>query len=204
MIRDVSFRQDAGTTFVPLEMAAGDSYFVVFRGAAGGDRMVEAPPATTMPLEKPWTVTFEKDRGAPAKATFAKLASLSDNADVGIRYFSGVATYKTTFSLPRRKQLLPRYSLNLGAVGDLAQVLVNGQAVGTAWHTPYRLDITKAVKPGRNTLEVRVANLWVNRLIGDAQPGAVKVASTPLSAYRADAPLRPSGLIGPVSVVSED
>ena len=60
--------------------------------------------------------------------------------------------------------------LDLGQVGDVADVLVNGQPVGVAWKAPYRLDIGSAVKSGRNELEIRVANLWVNRLIGDAQP----------------------------------
>jgi hypothetical protein len=73
---------------------------------------------------------------------------------------------------------------------------------GTAWHAPYQLDIGKAVRAGSNQLEIRVANLWVNRLIGDAQPGAQKVSFTPLPSYKADAPLRPSGLLGPVRLLA--
>ena len=88
--------------------------------------------------------------------------------------------------------------LDLGKVGDLAEVHVNGKLVGTAWHAPYRLDIGSAVQRGRNQIEIRVADLWVNRLIGDAQPGATKITWTSGPTYRADAPLRPSGLMGPV------
>lgn len=77
---------------------------------------------------------------------------------------------------------------------------VNGTLVGTTWHAPYRLDIGRAVKAGRNSLDIRVANLWVNRLIGDAQPGAARITWTSMPSYRADAPLRPSGLIGPVTL----
>jgi hypothetical protein len=80
----------------------------------------------------------------------------------------------------------------------VAQVTINGKLVGTSWHAPFRLDVSDAVKAGRNHIEVQVANLWVNRLIGDAQPGAQKVTFTTLPTYRAAAPLRPSGLIGPV------
>ena len=80
-------------------------------------------------------------------------------------------------------------------------MLVNGQHAGYAWHAPYRVDISAAAKPGRNRLEIRVANLWVNRLIGDAQPGAQKVTWTALPTYRKDAPLRRSGLIGPVTIL---
>ena len=81
-------------------------------------------------------------------------------------------------------------------------MLVNGKSAGYAWHAPYRVDIGSAVRPGRNTLEVRVANLWVNRLIGDAQPGAQKITWTAVPTYKADAPLRPSGLLGPVRIIS--
>jgi hypothetical protein len=69
------------------------------------------------------------------------------------------------------------------------------------WKAPYRIDISRAVRPGNNDLDIRVANLWVNRLIGDAQPGATKVAYTTVPTYRPDAPLRPSGLIGPVTIL---
>lgn len=75
--------------------------------------------------------------------------------------------------------------------------------MGTAWHAPFWLDIGGAVKPGTNKLEVRVANLWISRLIGDAQAGAKKVTWTALPTYRADAPLRPSGLIGPVTLLGQ-
>ena len=78
---------------------------------------------------------------------------------------------------------------------------MNGRLVGTAWHAPYRVDVGAALRPGDNRLEVRVANLWANRLIGDAQPGAAKRAFTVAPTYRPDAPLRPAGLIGPVTLL---
>jgi hypothetical protein len=92
--------------------------------------------------------------------------------------------------------------LDLGQVGDVAEVRVNGKSVGTVWKAPYRLDIGAATVRGRNTLEVHVANLWVNRLIGDAQPGATQHTFTTLPTYRPDAPLRPSGLMGPVRLLT--
>lgn len=93
--------------------------------------------------------------------------------------------------------------IDLGKVADVAEVWVNGQLAGTAWKAPYRVNIGTLVKKGDNLLEVRVADLWVNRLIGDAQPGAKKVTYAPLSTYTAKAPLRASGLIGPVMLVSQ-
>jgi len=88
--------------------------------------------------------------------------------------------------------------LDLGRVADLAEVRVNGKSVGTVWKAPYRLDIASALRPGRNSIEIKVANRWINRLIGDAQPGATKITYTSLPTYKQDAPLPQSGLIGPV------
>jgi hypothetical protein len=148
-----------------------------------------------------WSVAFQSGRGAPASAKFATLASLSEQAEPGIKYFSGVATYTNSFTLPKGAKHGGPLWLDLGQVAEIAEVRVNGQLVGTVWHAPYRIDIGKAVKPGANVLDVRVANLWINRLIGDQQPGAGKVTWTALPTYRADAPLRPSGLIGPVTLL---
>jgi hypothetical protein len=77
---------------------------------------------------------------------------------------------------------------------------LNGVTLGTLWKAPYRVDVGGALRRRQNTLEIRVANLWVNRMIGDAQPGAEKVAFTTIPTYRADAPLRAAGLIGPVAL----
>jgi hypothetical protein len=91
-----------------------------------------------------------------------------------------------------------RIELDLGEVKELASVSINGKPIATAWHAPYRIDITDALKPGKNALAIEVVNLWPNRLIGDKQPGAKPVAFAPVSPYRADSPLLPSGLLGPV------
>lgn len=90
--------------------------------------------------------------------------------------------------------------LDLGTVGDVAEVWLKGKLLGTVWKAPYRVDISSAVRRRDNRLEIRVANLWVNRLIGDAQPSAKKIAFTTVPTYLADALLRKSGLLGPVSL----
>ena len=77
---------------------------------------------------------------------------------------------------------------------ELAAVTINGKPVGTAWKEPFRIDVTGALQPGPNKLEIRVTNLWVNRLIGDAQPNAMpKYTFTDIAAYKPDSPLLPSG-----------
>ena len=198
----VSYRIEGGQTIVPLDMGPEESVFVVFRKpAAGASATIDrAPLAPVGEIAGPWTVSFQPGRGAPAQARFDKLVSLSDQTDPGIKYFSGVATYTNSFALPKGAGRSARLVLDLGSIGDVAEVRINGKLAGTAWHAPYRMDISQAVKPGRNTIEVRVANLWVNRLIGDAQPGATKITLTGVPTYTAEAPLRKSGLIGPVNL----
>lgn len=58
--------------------------------------------------------------------------------------------------------------------------------------------------PGDNLVEIRVVNLWVNRLIGDGQPNAQKVTFTARNPYKANSPLVPAGLLGPVRVLREE
>jgi len=204
-VSPVSYRTEGGRTVVPLDLDAEGSVFIVFRRptTAAQSSIVPSAVAPVAGPAGPWTVRFQSGRGAPAETTLTTLAPLERNPTPGIRYFSGVASYTTTFDLPGSAGDGSRLWLDLGRVGDVAEVRVNGKPVGTVWHAPYRLDIAAAARPGRNTLEVRVANLWVNRLIGDAQAGGTKVGWTAMPAYRADAPLRPSGLIGPVTLSTE-
>jgi hypothetical protein len=151
----------------------------------------------------PWAVAFQEGRGAPSSIGLEALASLTEHDDPGVKFFSGVATYSTRFGLPETHMPGDPLMLDLGQVDNLAEVEVNGQPVGTVWHAPWRIDIGPAVTAGDNRLQIKVANLWVNRLIGDVQPGAEKVAFTTIPTYQANAPLRPSGLIGPVRLLAE-
>jgi hypothetical protein len=201
----LSYRTEGDTTFVSLHMLPEESFFVVFRKPAVQPAMMikKGVPAPVATLDGGWDVAFQKDRGAPAATKIASLGSLTEQADPGVKYFSGTATYTKSFTLPKGLRAGAPLWLDLGAVGDVAEVRVNGVSVGTAWHAPYRLDISQAVKKGRNSLEIRVANLWVNRLVGDAQPNAQKITFTTLPTYTAEAPLRPSGLIGPVTLLGE-
>lgn len=200
----VSFRTEGDVTVVPLDLEAEESVFVVFREpTAERGRTVSTPSYQALAqLDGAWKVRFQSGRGAPEEIETEGLRSLSDHSAPGVKYFSGVATYSKRFVLPKTLRPGAPVLLDLGAVGDLAEVTVNGKAVGVAWQAPYRVDIGSAVKRGENTLEVKVANLWVNRLIGDAQPGAKKVGFVTIPTYTAAAPLRPSGLMGPVVLMS--
>jgi hypothetical protein len=205
LVEPVSYLIANGRTIVPLRLQPDDAVFVVFRkAAAAGARALPAPVETELAkIAGPWTVAFQAGRGAPASARFETLSSWSENADPGIKYFSGTATYAASFDVSANWIASgARIWLDLGAVKNLAEVTVNGRPLGTVWKVPFRVDATEALKPGANTLEIKVANLWVNRLIGDKQPGVTKPYTyTAVEFYKADSPLLPSGLLGPVRVV---
>jgi alpha-L-rhamnosidase len=198
----VSYRIENGETIIPLSLTAEQSVHVVFRKAATSDALAikKLAPTTLATLDGPWTVTFQPGRSAPASATLPHLAPLNESADPGIKYFSGISSYIKDFVTPKGWKPGQPLVLDMGEVREVAEVLINGKPAGAAWHAPYRIDIGSTAKPGKNRLEVRVANLWVNRLIGDAQPGATKITFTAMPTYLKSAPLRRSGLIGPVTL----
>jgi hypothetical protein len=208
VMEPASYRIANGRTTVPLRLDPDDAVFVVFRKASTAPSRalptkVEAPLTT---VAGGWDVTFQPNRGAPAKITLNTLSSWSDSADAGVKYFSGTGTYTKTIQAPadwfKRGATL---WLDLGDVKNLAEVAVNGKPLGILWKTPFRVDVTSALKPGANTVEIKVTNLWVNRLIGDKQPNVPKEYTyTAQPFYRADSPLLPSGLIGPVQIVRSE
>jgi len=204
-VEPASYLLANGRTIVPLRLAPDDAVFVVFRKAAAAPARALPDPVESelLTIAGPWTVAFQPGRGAPASARFDALSSWSESADPGIKYFSGTATYAASFDVPAHWFVSgTRYWFDLGDVKNLAEVKVNGAPGGTVWKAPFRVDATEALKPGPNTLEIKVANLWVNRLIGDKQPGVTKTTTyTAVEFYKADSPLLPSGLLGPVRIV---
>lgn len=201
-----SYKIENNRTTVSLNLTPNDAVFVVFLSDA-------AKNAVTLPtgrekeittVEGSWKIRFQSNRGAPDSATFDRLTSYTERSDAGIKYFSGTATYTKHINLPsdaitKGAQLW----LDLGDVKNLAEVVVNGKPLGIVWKKPFRVNVTSAFRAGDNQLEIKITNLWVNRLIGDAQPGvANKITYTTLPFYSADSPLQPSGLLGPVKVIS--
>jgi hypothetical protein len=160
-----------------IELAGGSKHLFWRNGRytldddAGGSRSLEVSGISApLPLDGPWHVDFPAGLGAPAQATLATLGSLHRHPDPGIRYFSGTATYRKRFTVPRNalgggKRLI----LDLGRVEVMAEVRLNGTLLGTLWMPPYQIDVSEALRPGANALELRVTNLWPNRLIGDEQ-----------------------------------
>jgi hypothetical protein len=193
-----------GRTTVPLSLEPWGTVFVVFRKptAKASEQLPKVSEKDLTTLDGPWTVTFQPDRGAPPSITLNTLASWSDNGDTGVKYFSGMGTYTKTVDAPADWFRAGAHLwIDLGDVKNLAEVTVNGTNLGVVWHSPYRVDATAALKAGPNELVVKVTNAWVNRLIGDEQPGATKYTFADVKPYKASSPLLPSGLLGPVAVV---
>jgi len=205
-IEPASYVFENGNTKVPLNLDPNDALFIVFRkpGKATSLTLPETTENLLETISGAWNVGFQPDRGAPAKITIDNLSSWTENTDPGVKYFSGTGTYTKTISAPEswfenNRQIC----LDLGSVRNIAEVTVNGKYLGIVWKKPFRLNVTDVLKPGENSLEIKVTNLWVNRLIGDQQPDITKKYSyTTQAFYQADSPLLPSGLLGPVQILS--
>jgi hypothetical protein len=205
-----SYSIASGRTTVPLHLDPYGTTFVVFRQPTKTASLALPEEKETVvaggddALSKQWTVNFEPNRGAPQSAQFDRLISWSESTDSGVKYFSGTATYTKTIEIPASAFSSGAHLwLDLGDVENIADVAVNGKDQGIVWKAPFRIDMTKALVPGNNQITVQVTNLWVNRLIGDQQPWALKkYAFTDFTPYKADSSLLPSGLIGPVRLLS--
>jgi hypothetical protein len=229
-----SYEQAKGVTRLPLELAPFGSVFVVFRNVAqpswrGRPALVRngegVPPSKSRakmasPREEaardqswevdgPWKVEFPAGWGAPASKTFPQLISWTRDSDEGVKYFSGVATYRKTLDLaPDELKAGQRLILDLGRVRFVAEVYLNGRSLGTVWKPPFEVDITDAAKAGPNELAVEVANTWSNRLAGDAKTEGRDFCRTNIAKSLTwtvpwkDTSLLDCGLLGPVRLSS--
>ncbi len=203
-----AFQQRDGMTTVPLAFGPYGSVFVIFAKAISPDTQGRAD--TNHPdyeeaavLEGGWKVSFDPAWGGPETVPFETLKSWTERPEEGIRHYAGTATYRKTFTL--QKELAgggAELTLDLGEVREMAEVTLNGQALGVLWTKPFRTDITKAARSGENLVEIKVVNNWPNRLIGDAAlPAEARRTKTNIAGFTADMPLTPSGLLGPVRVM---
>ena len=196
----------ASNTEVILDFAPGDSTFVVFRPTSTAPKALAVDE--TRPLAKvsgPWHLSFPPKWGAPASVETPDLISWTDSPEEGVKHFSGTATYQTTFTVTKEalaKQPAKIY-LALGDVEVMARVKVNGKDCGIVWRPPYRVNVTEAIRSGKNDLVVQVANLWPNRMIGDAAlPETNRYTWSSWEPFKPDAPLLKSGLLGPVRLLA--
>ncbi len=200
-----------GITKVNLKLAANGSAFIVFTKE---DRELAAyNPSTetqTTAIGSPWKLSFPENWGAPSSIELDKLISWTEHEDKGINYFSGTATYENSFTVSKEfidgKKAI---NMDLGEVYDVAEILVNGKSAGILWTKPYQLNVQDLVKEGENKLEVKITNLWINRLTGDIDlPEGEKFCKTNVPAVTDPDTgygdltwrIQTSGLLGPVNI----
>jgi len=196
------FKKDATSTTVPLEFLPRQSYLVAFRNDS------PTPPSGTnfpgfekvLEIPSPWSVFFDPKKNGPGEVTFDSLADWTANPDERIKYFSGTAVYRVAF--PFAPDPGRRYFLNPGGYENIVRVRMNGTDLGTIWTHPGRVEITKALKPGANELEIAVTNTWNNRLLGDSKlPADKRLTWTSVDpGIKPNTQLLPSGLTGPVII----
>lgn len=192
----VSYKIVDGRTIIPLKFESWDAYFIIFKGKTTTKSYTKTASKESLitPITGIWKASFNDKI-----IDFEKLISWSEISDTDVKYFSGTATYENTFTLTNLDKS-GNYIIDLGDVKHIAEVIINGKNVGTAWKKPFKLDISEAVKIGKNSIQIKVSNLWVNRLIGDAQPNTKKTTFTTIPFYRKDAQLLPSGLLAPIRI----
>jgi hypothetical protein len=208
-IGDTAWRVAGSGTAIDLALPANGSMFVVFRRPARAPAAVAPEPAVraALPIDGGWTVEFEPNRGAPARANFPSLVSWTANSDPTIKYFSGAAKYRKGFNVPAGWRAAGgRVELDLGRLWTIGEAWLNGKPLGIVWTYPFVVDSTQAVRDGDNELVVEVTNTWFNRLAGDAK----KAVAPPLTRtnvsisggkpWNTHEPLD-SGLFGPVRLV---
>ena len=213
---------------VPVKLDPYQSYFIVFyhRQKSGKDKPAHSEKfllkQTLFTLEGPWNVAFDTVWGGPEKIVFDSLSDWSKSSIDGIRYYSGIAVYTKSFDLPVHAEAIKNseYYLDLGTLKNMGRIKLNGKDLGIVWTAPWQVDITDVLKNKDNHLEIEVANLWINRLIGDElQPWdgvkdgkwpewllkgtkreSKRFTFTTHHFYKKGDPLSESGLIGPVSI----
>lgn len=222
------FSASEGRTTLPLSFDAYQSWFIVFakNTNVSSDEKKNFPETEKVAnLDGGWMVSFDPKWGGPADVQFDSLTDWASNANKGIRYYSGIAVYRQRFDLPTASDTGKnnRLYIDLGKVNNMARVRLNGHDLGVVWTAPWKVDITGIVQQKDNQLEISVANLWPNRLIGDDQlpqdgikddkfpewllkgekRTSGRYAFTTYDPYNKDTPLLESGLMGPVIIQKE-
>lgn len=194
-----------GRTNISLSLHANGSAFVLLRkvtSVVNNQGKLVAGIKFVQSLKPNWTVTFDAAMGGPKAAVqWDNLQDWSQSADSTIKYYSGTAVYSQTFEFKNTLRTGTDFLLRLDKVDNMAEVFVNGLSCGVAWTAPYRVNISKALKPGTNQISIAVTNTWANRLMGDQRLPKEKQITWTNAPYRLDGkPLLPAGLMGSVVI----
>lgn len=155
--------QDGRTQFA-LQLYPQQSFFIVLKDKNSGlNPMSNGHLQPFQIIDGPWKVSFE---GMDSSVIFSQLTDWRDNRDNRIKYFSGTAVYRNNFNFPSLPQPGIRYFIDFDDVNVMAKVKINGVNCGTIWTYPLRTEITRAIRPGINTVEIEVVNTWANHMYG--------------------------------------
>jgi hypothetical protein len=194
------FQQMRDRVQIPLQLEEYSSRLIVFRKHPEernpAPALVESMPVWKE-LSGSWDVSFEPGLGAPDRIRLSQLISWPESSDPGVRDYSGTATYVQQF----RVEDVPAgpVFLDLGGVCVVGSASLNGHELGSLWKAPFAVDVTNALRRGDNLLRVKVANLWINRLIADSGlPESKRISWSLYKPYKPTDPRMPSGLLGPV------
>ena len=196
----------AGRAVMNVSIPANGSLFIEMRPEPDNVLSLQTGIREMFALEVPaWKVTF---KGQQPQQQWKELKDWTENVNNEIKYYSGKAVYETEFDWdsPLTKpdwanRSTGLYYLDLGKVGVMAEVFVNGQSCGIAWTPPYRVNISDALKAGKNQLRVEVTNVWANALNGVKKGDISGEGVYHNSRHRYGGHLIPSGLLGPVTVM---
>ncbi len=212
-----AFTQKDELTTVPLTLEPYGAVMVVFDEKISDNEQGTAQRNYTdfeilAEISGEWTVHFDPKWGGPESVLFPELMDWTQHSDEGIKYYSGAAIYKKSFTWESEPQETNRYFLQLGSVKDvgIAEVKINGIDKGIVWTSPFRIEISEDLQQGENTVEINVVNSWHNRVAGDQTfPDKKPYTSTNIDLkydFRGrpidEIPLELSGLLGPVEIVS--
>jgi hypothetical protein len=199
-----------GVTSVNLELPAYGTCFIVFSGEKRElPEYNKSVKIQSQEIQTPWTLSFPENWGAPSSVNLDKLISWIDHENEGINYFSGKATYSNSFNISKEtlgedKSIV----IDLGEVFDVAEVFLNNNSAGILWTKPFKVDITDIVKEGENQVEIKITNMWINRLTGDMdlpveekfcrtnRPYILEGSEMGDEKYR----VQDAGLLGPVTI----
>ncbi|WP_438482590.1 glycosyl hydrolase [Oleiharenicola lentus] len=194
-----------GRVDVTLQLEQYGARFVILRERNDQTNRAVAKPVSPKVLKEipsPWRVEFDVSPGGfKQRVAFDALTDWSKQADAAIRFYSGTARYTQVFQIDAHAG---RVWLDLGRVENLARVKVNDLDCGVAWTAPYRVEITHALRPGANVVEIAVTNTWANRLNGDQQTFEIERVTQTTAPIRLERDkLLPAGLLGPVTLQVE-
>ncbi|RDC58577.1 DNA-binding protein [Pedobacter chinensis] len=197
-----------GRTALSLRMAPNESLFIIFDKETNETQVTKGNNwssfKTIQDISKSWQAKFDPTYAGPSKPVgFANLTDWTQNADSLVKYYSGTAVYTKDFIFNGNPD--GKIWIDLGAFSSIAEVEINGINFGTLWTAPHRLEISKAIKKGKNQIIIEVTNTWANRLIGDSKLPENKRITKTTAPFRLEGkPLSPAGLLGPVVIQVEE